>query len=317
MALLVAIGLLILGVGLLYAGAELLVRSAETLGLRMGMTPVVVGLTIVAFATSAPELIGSLVAAWDGSPDLAIGNVIGSNIANIGLVLGIAALARPMLVERSSLAWDTTFALFLTAVLVAFLMNEQPASINRMEGAALFVGIIVYTGWRVSRARGRSNGPPDGADAEEEFSFATWLVVVLLIASVGILSGGAYAFVKGGQQLAVLLGVPERIIGLTVMALGTSLPEVATVVVAAKKGQSSIVFGNIIGSNIFNILSVVGTTAVFFPLTNLDVGMVDIAMFVGSALIVTAIVLGIRSVGWRVGLALTSAYVAYVAILYL
>ena len=318
----VALVQLVGGLILLTAGAEYLIRAAQTIALRAGMSPLVAGLTIVAFSTSAPELVGSLVAAIAGSPDLAIGNVVGSNIANIGLVLGLAALIAPTVVHRRVANVDTPLAFCLSILLTGFILfggnEEDGQSIGRIEGALFVTGIIGYTLWRVLWTDPDDLDPALAQETEvhETLGAGTFLLVGILLASIVGLSSGAYLFIEGGKCVGLLLGVSDRVIGLTVIALGTSLPEVATAVAAARKGLSDLVVGNVIGSNIFNILSVVGFTAVAVPLRNLGITPVDLVVFLGSAALIMAVMLLGRSLNRAVGVVLLLGYLTYVFVLY-
>ena len=303
------------GLVLLSGGAEYLIRAAQTIALRAGMSPLVAGLTIVAFSTSAPELVGSLVAAIQGSPDLAIGNVVGSNIANLGLVLGIAALLAPTAVHKRVANVDTPLAFGLSILLSLFIFN---GTVGRIEGGVLVALILGYTVWRVWWTDPDDLDPALAQEAEvhHTMSVGNALLVAILVASIAALSSGAYLFIEGGKCLGEILGVSERVIGLTVIALGTSLPEVATALAAARKGLSDIVVGNVIGSNIFNILSVVGFTAVAVPLRDISITAVDLTVFIGSAAFIMTVMLVGKKLGRVVGAILLVGYLTYVLLLY-
>lgn len=251
-------GVFLLGLGLvgLYFGAEWIVRGGSRLALRLGITPLVVGLTIVAFGTSLPELIVSVVAALEGKSAIAIGNVVGSNVANVGLVLGLSALIFPISISFSAIRRDI---LIYLGVCVVFILFAYDGRISPYEGVILFSGLVLYVficlGNKNNRAA--SEGQEGGQLAKE---------ILLLMAGIGVLSYGAKLFVDGAVQLAQQLGISEVAIGMSIVALGTSLPELATSTMAALRRQSGISIGNIIGSNLFNLLSVIGLAAILRPL---------------------------------------------------
>jgi cation:H+ antiporter len=258
---------LLAGLVLLVAGAEVLVRGAAKLAAHFGIPPLIIGLTVVAFGTSAPETAVSVQAAFNGSGDLAIGNVIGSNIANVLLILGITALVAPLLVSRQLIRLDVPIMIGASLVTYALALD---GSLSRLDGALLFAGIIAYTSFLIISSR-KSKAP-----AADEFSveygpeaapkpYATLLNLALIIAGLVLLVSGSNFLVTGAVSLARALGLSELVIGLTVIAIGTSLPELATSVMAAFKGERDIAVGNIVGSNIFNLLSVLGLAALVAP----------------------------------------------------
>jgi cation:H+ antiporter len=258
---------LLAGLVLLVAGAEVLVRGAAKLAAQFGIPPLIIGLTVVAFGTSAPETAVSVQAAFNGSGDLAIGNVIGSNIANVLLILGITALVAPLLVSRQLIRLDVPIMIGASLVTYALALD---GSLSRLDGALLFAGVIAYTSFLIISSR-KSKAP-----AADEFSveygpeaapkpYATVLNLALIIAGLVLLVSGSNFLVTGAVSLARALGLSELVIGLTVIAIGTSLPELATSVTAAFKGERDIAVGNIVGSNIFNLLSVLGLAALVAP----------------------------------------------------
>ena len=311
-SLILPLGFLISGIALLWIGAEGLVRSSETLAIRSGVSPLVTGLTVVAFGTSAPEMLASITAALYGSGDLAIGNVIGSNIGNIGLVLGLAALVSPIVIHRHVVRVDAPLALGCTAVLIALLYNDI---LGQLEGILLVAGIIVYTAARVrnSRVLGKELAQEVTAHA---LHVSNPTLLALIVASLAALAVGSFLFVDGARDLALQMGVSEAVIGLTIMAVGTSLPELATVIASARKGLSDLVIGNVVGSNIFNILSVLGVAASVIPLERQDVDNVDLLVFGGSAVVLMALMMR-ASIGKVSGAALIVGYAVYVGFLYL
>lgn len=302
--------LIISGLVLLGVGAEMLVRGAGSLALRLGIAPLVVGLTIVAFATGAPELAVSVKGALTGNSGIALGNIVGSNISNIALVLGIAALVRPLKVQARLVRREMPLMVGATLLLCALLLD---GSLSRVDGAALIVAALAYT---VFAYRGALEG--DTADVAEEFeesipregSKVTDLALVG--GGVALLIGGAELLVRGASAVAIALGVSQAVIALTVIAIGTSLPELATSVVAARKEDADVAFGNVIGSNTLNILAVLGIVALIHPLAAEGLRPLDFAMLVGTAVLVLALM----ARGWVLnrfeGAVLVVLYAAYV-----
>jgi len=259
---------LIAGLVLLVAGAEVLVRGASKLAAQFGIPPLIIGLTVVAFGTSAPETAVSVQAAYAGSGGLAIGNVLGSNIANILLILGITALVAPLVVSRQLIRLDVP--LMIGASLLAYALALD-GNLSRLDGALLFGCIIAYTVFQVIKGR-----QDNSAQADDEFSeeyglhgpanpYAWAVNLGLLLAGLVLLVGGANLLVEGAVELARAFGLSELVIGLTVIAIGTSLPELATSLIAVSKGERDIAVGNIVGSNLFNLLCVLGLTALVSP----------------------------------------------------
>ena len=254
---------LIVGLLLLIAGAELLVRGAARMAGRLGITPLIVGLTVVAFGTSAPEMAVSVQAALKGSGDIAVGNVVGSNIFNVLVILGLSALIVPLLVSRQLVRLDVPVMIGASLLAFALALDQR---LGRLDGAILFGGILIYTGVLIWLARREAARAPADADAGLDSGLRAWLRDALLVlAGVGLLVLGADWLVEGAVVLARALGLSELLIGLTLIAAGTSLPELATSLLAALKGQREIAVGNIVGSNIFNLLAVLGLAALVSP----------------------------------------------------
>ena len=253
------------GFALLLVGGEFLVRGSVGIALKLRVSKVVIGLTLVAFATSAPELLVSVVAATRGKSDIALGNVIGSNIANIGLILGLTALVYKMKAVRMHYRNDWLFLLLANALLAVFLFY---GGITTGQGLLLVALLVGYNIQKIRSAR-RNRNLPIGEEIEE-IHLTVWKGVVLLIIGALGLSFGAKFFVSGISALAIHFGMTERFVAVTVVAFGTSVPELASSFMAARKGESDIAIGNIIGSNIFNILSVLGFTALVQPITLQD-----------------------------------------------
>ncbi len=257
---------LVVGLVILVWGAELLVKGASRLAAAFGIAPLIIGLTVVAFGTSAPEMAVSVMSGMKGEADLAVGNVVGSNIANILLILGIAALITPLAVSRQLIRLDVP--LMVVASLVVVLMALD-GGISRSEGALLFAGIIAYTAFLIVKAR-RDKQVASEADDEfaREFGEPTkpgWQGYAinggLIVLGLAMLVGGSQLLVSSAVAIAQYFGVSELVIGLTVVAVGTSLPEVATSVIASLRGERDIAVGNVVGSNLFNLLSVLGLSS--------------------------------------------------------
>jgi cation:H+ antiporter len=257
------LGLLGLGLVLLIVGAELLVRGASSLAVAAGITPVVIGLTVVAFGTSAPELAVSLQASLGGRPDIALGNVIGSNIANILLILGIAGLIAPLVVTRQIVRVDVPIMIAASFLLLWMAGNGV---ISTIEGGVLVACLVGYL--LLQLRLGRNGGGVEAEGEGEEIGSVRggWpLGVLLVLVGLALLVLGSRWLVEGAVAVATTLGVSQLVIGLTVVAIGTSLPEIATTVMAALRGQRDMAVGNVIGSNLFNILSILGISALVAP----------------------------------------------------
>lgn len=310
-----SIGYLVLGFVLLYGGGEALVRGASHMALRIGMSPFIVGMTVVAFATSAPELAVSLQAALAGVDDVAIGNVVGSNIANIGLILAICCLIRPADIHSRLLQLDLPWLIFISLLLLAFLEDGR---ISRPAGLVFLGGLTLFLYWNVQIARREQLAERERVAAAQTVprpsASAHAAVDVLLVGAglVALMLGGA-AFVRGGVSLAEALGISPAVIALTVIAVGTSLPELATSIVAALKGDADIAVGNVVGSNFFNILGVLGITAVIRPLERGGITTVDLVVMLMFALVLVPLIMVRHRIGRPEGLALLIGYLAYLA----
>ena len=254
---LISIISLFIGSLLLYFGAEWIIKGGVSISNKFGISKLEIGLTVVAFGTSLPELLVSLIAVFENSPSLAIGNVVGSNIANVGLVLGISALIFPISINYAPIRRDLFIYLCSCALFILFVFDGR---ISRFEGGFLFIGLLFYLVVCIK------NPTDDQSDGENKLEFSMFKSAVYVLAGIFALSFGANFFVDGAIYLARFFGISEVVIGMSVVALGTSLPELATSAMAAFKKQSSISVGNIVGSNIFNILSILGITALFRPI---------------------------------------------------
>ena len=272
----------ILGGVMLYYGAEFLVKGGVSIALKFKISPLVIGLTLVAFATSAPELAVSINASLKGHGDVALGNVVGSNICNIALILGLSALIAPLPVNRKLLKLD--MPLMMAASLLLLLFFWLSNGVNRWQGAILFAGVVSYTVWSVYASRKEGVSEDDGGDEVEIKEINTFLSIGLVIAGLLTLVFGAKFFVGCATFVAAKLGVPEAVIALTIVAFGTSLPELATSVVAALKHEQDIAIGNVVGSNIFNILSIMGISPMIKPVTAQGINYLDFGVMIGVAL---------------------------------
>jgi len=260
------------GLTLLVIGGEFLVRSSVAISLKFHLSKMIIGLTVVSFATSAPELFVSVKAAFDGYPYIALGNVIGSNIANIGLVLGITAIISPLFLDRDFYKFNWPVMMLLSIGLYFLLLFGD--DISRIEGAGLMLVLVVYL-WVLIKKAQKNRKIIKSKDNSEisETSATNFKIVIWLLIGGGALWGGSELLVKGAVNIAENFGVSNRVIAVTMIAIGTSVPELAASVVAAMKGEKALLIGNIIGSNIFNIASVIGITAFIHPISVLDSGM--------------------------------------------
>jgi len=278
---------LLLGIIGLYFGAEWLVGGSSKLALKVGVSPLVIGLTVVALGTSAPELAVCLRLNFEGRPDAAIGNIVGSNICNILLILGFSSLIRPLKVHRQIIKKELPILLIVSFALILMLINQEVA---KWEGVVLCAGIVIYI---LSSFKGANNNNESiGEDlsladvsVEDRRHSKTFLLVLLLLSGLILLVLGASFFEKGGIGLAKSFGVSEAVIGLTLLAFGTSLPELATSLVACIKNEGDIIAGNAIGSSIFNILAILGITAMFKPLLVNDINLIDYSIMIGVVIL--------------------------------
>jgi cation:H+ antiporter len=314
------------GLVLLYYGAGWLVQGASTLARSLGLTPMVIGLTVVAFGTSTPELVVSLVSAVKGKSMIALGNVVGSNICNIALVLGLTAVFQPVTTNRVVVKRDIPLMLAISAFLLLLSFNSV---IGRFEGVTLFCGIIAYTWFNYSVTVRVNRTVPGTADKDGAITVPAaagmqkrWFQIMMIAGGTAAVVIGADLLVDAAVSIMSALGVNEKFVGLTVVAFGTSVPELATSVVAAMKKEMDISLGNLVGSNVFNLLSVIGATAMVRPIT-------IAGGFIGSGLVVDYLVMMAVSalplllmrqdltISRRKGLILVGCYVAYVLFLIL
>lgn len=295
----------LLGLVGLFVGGEALVRGSVGIAKRMAIPPLLIGLTVVGFGTSTPELLVSVDAALRGVPDIALGNVIGSNIANILLIVGVSALVWPIRVARGTLARDTGVMLAAAVVLVPlFWLGE----VTRLAGVLLVAGLVGYLTWAYLKPGPAAVEEVDAAPALPLWRGLAWVGVGLVA-----LMFGARFLVDGSVNIARGFGISEAFIGLTIVAVGTSLPELATSLIAALRRHSEIAIGNVVGSNVFNILGILGTTAVITPIPVADRFLsFDLPVMIAVSLVFVALLLGRPQVGRVTGALLLVAYAAYV-----
>ena len=268
--------LIVIGVVLVIWGADRMTDGAVSIAQRLKIPKIVIGLTIVAMGTSAPEFFVSLMSALKGTPDLAVGNVVGSNIFNTLLIVGVAAMVAPIVISRSTVRKDMPWSM-LAAVMLTMLCLDQV--ISRWDALVLFILFCTFIGYNLREARMGKRQPEE---EEEEKGMRPILAVGLVLLGLGCLVLGSNVFVDSATRVAQELGVSEAVIGLTIVAGGTSLPELATSVVAARKGQSAIAIGNVIGSNVFNVLMIVGITGLVKPMNIVGITYVDLCVMTGG-----------------------------------
>jgi cation:H+ antiporter len=299
----------------LFIGAELLVRGGSGMALKLGLSPLVVGLTVVAYGTSTPELIVSLKAAVAGQPDIAMGNVIGSNIFNIAVILGLSAVVFPIRTNLQVLRWDAPLLLLVSIAAPLTFLNGQ---VSRLEGSIFVLGAVASTVWTVRMARRDESAGQVAAVEVPEIrpSKSLPMDTVKIVIGLLVLVGGSKLLVDNAVVVAKSLGISEAVIGLTIIAAGTSMPELATSVVAAWRKQSDIALGNVLGSNLFNLLFVLGGSAAVHPIRTAAMSTLDLGMMIG----LTAVLVPMLATGKRLnrveGLLLLVAYGGYMFLLW-
>ena len=307
----------ILGFVLLFGGGEGLVRGAVSVARRFGLSSLLIGLTVVAAGTSAPELLVSVSAALQGNADIAIGNVVGSNIFNVLAVLGISALIAPIVVKPAEVKRDTLVMVGAMLVLAAVSLTGL---ITRPIGLFLVLGLVGYTYYSY-RTELREKPAPSAELHEhegEEFEGpgSLWLGILYIALGLGALVVGSDLLITGATGIARTFGVPETVIGLTLVAVGTSLPELATSIAAAFRGHSDVAVGNVLGSNIFNALLIIGTTAMVRPIGVAEsIAHLDVWVMTGAALVLVPLLVRNGRIGRRAGAVLTAAYATYAVLL--
>ena len=303
--------LIISGLVLLILGGNWLLKSAVALSLKLDIPKIVIGMTVVSFATSAPELIVSINAALSGASDLALGNVIGSNIANLGLVLGITLLFGTMHVQKSFYKTDWPVMMIASILLYFFLSGDKV--ITRYEGVILFTFLITFL---VYLLRFQKIAVVDELEGDEEEPLSVFKIVLFFVLGGLGLWGGSDLLINGATSMALEFGVSERIIGVTVVSIGTSVPELAASIIAVLKKEKAISLGNLIGSNVFNILAVLGITSIITPVQVTDVGLLtsDIFCMLGISFVILPLVSipkGYR-LDWKDGVLLLAGYATFI-----
>ena len=315
--------LFIFGLILLYIGAEFLVRGSSRLALLARISPIVIGLTVVAFGTSFPEFVTSIVAALQNKIDLAVGNIVGSNIANICLILGVSGLLYPVIIDPLTVKKELYWMMIASLLFWIFGLG---GTINQIEGAVLFAGIIVFTFIMVRNSiKDRKNIKKEGSIARESDKIHKLPVSARLPIYLSMTIGGIYLLMLGSEWLiesatniARTFGISEVVIGLSLVAFGTSLPELATAIIAIVRKENEILLGNIVGSNIFNILFVGGVLSTFFTAPiNQKVITFDIPFMLVASLYLVIIVLRQKKISRLTGLILFSVYTLYIVYLFL
>lgn len=282
---------ILLGIVLVLWGADRLTDGAVAVAQKLNVPELVIGLTVVAMGTSMPEFSVSLVSALKGTPDLAVGNVVGSNTFNTLLIVGIAALVNPMIISKNTVQKDIPFALVSSVVMMMMCFDSK---ISRLNAAVLFIMFIIFMVMTVQGAmaqkslaqgEGQAAVVNDTTGNETKKPMSNLMAVVWIVIGLACLIGGSNLFVEGATQVAAQLGVSEAVIGLTIVAGGTSLPELATTVVSARRGNSGIAIGNVVGSNIFNILAIIGITGLIQPMAIQGITMTDFYVMVTSIIL--------------------------------
>ena len=316
---------IIIGVTLVIWGADRLTDGAASLARGLHVPEIVIGLTILAAGTSAPELFVSLVSALKGTPDLAVGNVIGSNIFNAMLIVGCSAAVAPMAISHSTVRKDIPFALVASVLLFLLCFDDMDSphlwgnEISRSDGMILLVVFAAFMIYTFNKARKDGMMPDEDDDDEEKKPLdkkVVWKNVLWMVVGLVCLIYGSNLFVDAASYVAYRFGVRQSVVGLTIVAGGTSLPELATSVMAARKGQSALAIGNAIGSNVFNILLILGTTAVICPMRIMGINIIDLSMMIISMGLLWLFAYTKYMVSRREGFLLIGGFLVYMAWLF-
>ena len=304
------------GTAFLYYGADFLVKGGVSIATRFGVSALVIGLTLVAFATSAPELVVSVQAALAGSSDISIGNVIGSNICNIALILGLSAVIAPLSVHSKVLRFDLPVMTAVTLAMAA--IGLLLGGFNRLTGAVFFAGLLAYIAWNIRLEKRDGSGDAETEireEVENSRKYPLWLTAAFVIGGAAALVLGGKFIVDGAVGLGRMAHLSEAVIGLTIVAVGTSLPELATSLVAAARGEQDIAVGNVVGSNLFNMLGIMGIAPMIRPVSAAGITPVDWGMLLVSTLLLVPFMHTGRKVVRREGAVLLALYCAYIAFL--
>lgn len=307
MHMLMELVLLVVGFFMLIKGADIFVEGAAGIAAKFGIPQLVIGLTIVAMGTSAPEAAVSITAAFKGTADITIGNVVGSNIMNILVILGVTAVIVAVAVQRSTVRYEIPFVVLVSIVLLV--MGAVDEKIGRIDGVILWLLFIVYFVYLFLMAK-------NGKSEEETYEDAPiWKLLLFVVLGMALIVIGADVSVDAASEIARVIGLSERFIGLTIVAFGTSLPELCTSVVAARKGKADLAIGNIVGSNIFNILFVVGTTALIIPVPFNPAFVIDSLVAIAAAVLLWICVLKNNKLTRPGGIVMLAGYAGYFAYL--
>lgn len=307
-------GFIVAGFVLLFMGGEGLVRGSVAVAEKLGLSKLLIGLTVVAFGTSTPELLVSVNAALGGAPDIALGNVVGSNIANVLLILGVAAVITPIAGWQRTAMRD---AVVMSVAALALFGLTFGNVIGLIEGAGLFAALLAYLAvsyWLERRGRPSRQHEHETEEFEGVATQSVWIAIAFVVGGILALMLGADLLVRGAVSIARTFGVSDAVIGLTLVAIGTSLPELATSIVAAWKRHSDVVLGNVIGSNIFNILAILGITALVTPIpVGPQFRILDVPLMLGVSVLVVVLLVATKRIGRGIGIAMLAAYTAYLA----
>ena len=306
MDILIPIVLLVIGFAMLMKGADWFVEGASAVADRLGIPLIVIGLTIAAMGTSLPEAAVSISAATKGSAGITIGNVVGSNIMNVLVILGLTGVIRKVSVQKNTIRYEIPFTIVITALLAGLGLMDQ--KINRLEGVILWAFMILYLAYLYWLTK---HGVPLEDMPEVDKSEPVWKMILMIVVGIVMIVWGSDISVDAATALAKMFGMSERLIGLTIVAFGTSLPELVTSVTAAIKGKADIAVGNIVGSNIFNILFVVGTTALITPVTYSMDFLVDSLVAIGTMILLLVCVARKKELGRPAGIVMLLAYAGY------
>ena len=295
------------GIVLVLWGADRLTEGAVGLAERMKVSQMVIGLTVVAMGTSMPEFCVSLVSALKGTPDLAVGNIVGSNVFNSLLIVGVAAMLAPMTILKTTVRKDIPFAVLASGALFLLCLD---GNIGRIDAGFLLILFVFFMGVTLTTAK-----PDGGAQTEAKKPMKPLVATAWLLVGLACLVFGSNLFVDGATTVAQAIGISDAVIGLTIVAGGTSLPELATSAVAARKGNSGIAIGNVLGSNVFNILLILGVTGVISPMTIQGIGFVDLSVLFGSMMLLWLFSFTKYTITRLEGALLSSIYIIYVGYL--
>lgn len=307
MHMLMELVLLVVGFVMLIKGADIFVEGAAGIAAKFGIPQLVIGLTIVAMGTSAPEAAVSIAAACKGNADITIGNVVGSNIINILVILGVTAVIVAVAVQTSTVRYEIPFVILVSVVLL--FMGALDGKIGRIDGVILWLLFLVYLIYLFVMTKHRKE------EEEAQTDAPVWKMMLFVVLGAALIVIGADVSVDAATEIARVIGLSERFIGLTIVALGTSLPELCTSVVAARKGKADLAIGNIVGSNIFNILFVVGTTALIVPVPFNPAFVIDSAVAIGAAVLLWICVVKNKKLVRSAGIVMLAGYAAYFAYL--